>query len=417
MRVLVADRLSESSLDEMRTLGVEVSYEPDLEASELPGRLAGINVLVVRGTEVSKAAFEAGSALNLVIRAGAGVKNIDVPTASERGIYVANCPGKNASAVAELTFALIGSLDRRIPDGVASLRAGRWEKNEYARAAGLRGRSLGILGLGHIGRAVLKIAHAYELSCFACSRSLTAAKAAELGVTRVSTPGELAKVSDIFSVHLDLTERTRGIVDRKVLSQLKQGAFFINTARHELVDYDALQELIPQKSLRVGLDVLPNEPTTRSSTYRHPILETGLVYAVPHIGASTDEAQIAIANETVRILRSFLTKGEVPNVVNIAESSWSRYQLVVRHVDQVGALANVLAVLKRHGINVQELDNTVFEGARAACAKIRLSSRPSDACLSEIMAFSGEVLHVDLVTLPNLIASVMSGYSFKILRP
>ncbi|HEX2875677.1 MAG TPA: phosphoglycerate dehydrogenase [Polyangiaceae bacterium] len=402
MRVLVADRLSESSLDEMRTLGVEVSYEPDLEASELPGRLAGINVLVVRGTEVSKAAFEAGSALNLVIRAGAGVKNIDVPTASERGIYVANCPGKNASAVAELTFALIGSLDRRIPDGVASLRAGRWEKNEYARAAGLRGRSLGILGLGHIGRAVLKIAHAYELSCFACSRSLTAAKAAELGVTRVSTPGELAKVSDIFSVHLDLTERTRGIVDRKVLSQLKQGAFFINTARHELVDYDALQELIPQKSLRVGLDVLPNEPTTRSSTYRHPILETGLVYAVPHIGASTDEAQIAIANETVRILRSFLTKGEVPNVVNIAESSWSRYQLVVRHVDQVGALANVLAVLKRHGINVQELDNTVFEGARAACAKIRLSSRPSDACLSEIMAFSGEVLHVDLVTLPNL---------------
>lgn len=386
----------------MRTLGVEVSYEPELEAAELPGRLAGINVLVVRGTEVNKAAFDAGSALNLVIRAGAGVKNIDVPTASERGIYVANCPGKNASAVAELTFALIGSLDRRIPDGVASLRAGRWEKNEFARAAGLRGRSLGILGLGHIGRAVLKIAQAYELNCFAWSRSLTSAKAAELGVTRVASPAELAKVSDIFSVHLDLTERTRGIVDKKVLSQLRPGAFFVNTARDELVDYDALQELIGPKNLRVGLDVLPNEPQVRNSTYRHPILDTGLVYAVPHIGASTDEAQIAIANETVRILRSFLTKGEVPNVVNIAESSWSRYQLVVRHVDQVGALANVLAVLKRHGINVQELDNTVFEGARAACAKIRLSSRPSDGCLSEIMAFSGEVLHVDLVTLPNL---------------
>jgi len=402
MRVLVADRLSQSSLDEMRTLGVEVSYEPELEAAELPARLPGINVLVVRGTEVNKAAFDAGSALNLVIRAGAGVKNIDVPTASERGIYVANCPGKNASAVAELTFALIGSLDRRIPEGVASLRAGRWEKNEFARAAGLKGRSLGILGLGHIGRAVLKIAQAYELNCFAWSRSLTAAKAADLGVTRVNSPGELAKVSDIFTVHLDLTERPRGIVDKKVLLQLRPGALFINTARDELVDYDALQEVIAQKNLRVGLDVLPNEPQTRNSTYRHPILEAGLVYAVPHIGASTDEAQIAIANETVRILRSFLTKGEVPNVVNIAESSWSRYQLVVRHVDQVGALANVLAVLKRHGINVQELDNTVFEGARAACAKIRLSSRPSDACLSEIMAFSGEVLHVDLVTLPNL---------------
>lgn len=386
----------------MRTLGVEVNYEPELEASDLPNRLSGVNVLIVRGTEVSKAAFDAGSALNLVIRAGAGVKNIDVATASERGIYVANCPGKNASAVAELTFALIGSLDRRIPDGVASLRAGRWEKNEFARAVGLRGRSLGILGLGHVGRAVLKIAQAYELNCYACSRSLTSARAAELGVTRVASPLELAKVSDIFSVHLELTERTRGIVDRQVLSQLKPGSFFVNTARDELVDYAALQELIPQKHLRVGLDVLPSEPGTRHATYRHPILETGLVYAVPHIGASTDQAQIAIANETVRILRSFLTKGEVPNVVNIAESSYSRYQLVVRHVDQVGALANVLGVLKRHGINVQELDNTVFEGARAACAKIRLSSRPSDACLSEIMAFSGEVLHVDLVTLPNL---------------
>jgi D-3-phosphoglycerate dehydrogenase len=402
MRVLIADRLSESSLDEMRALGVEVSYEPELDASELPSRLAGINVLVVRGTEVNKAAFDAGSALNLVIRAGAGVKNIDVATASERGIYVANCPGKNASAVAELTFALIGSLDRRIPDGVSSLRAGRWEKNEYARAVGLRGRTIGILGLGHVGRAVLKIAQAYELSCYACSRSLTAAKATELGVTRVTSPAELAKVSDIFTVHLELTERTRGIVDRHVLSQLRPGSFFVNTARDELVDYDALRELIPQKNLRVGLDVMPNEPSTRHASYSNPILDAGLVYAVPHIGASTDEAQIAIANETVRILRSFLTKGEVPNVVNIAESSWSRYQLVVRHVDQVGALANVLGVLKRHGINVQELDNTVFEGARAACAKIRLSSRPSDGCLSEIMAFSGEVLHVDLVTLPNL---------------
>jgi D-3-phosphoglycerate dehydrogenase len=402
MRVLVADRLSESSLDEMRTLGVEVSYEPELDAAALPARLAGVNVLVVRGTEVRKVAFDAGSALNLVIRAGAGVKNIDVATASERGIYVANCPGKNASAVAELTFTLIGCLDRRVPDAVASLRAGRWEKHEFARAVGLRGRSLGILGLGHVGRLVAKIAQAYGMPCYAWSRSLTAAKAAELGVTRVASPAELAQVADIFSVHLELSERTRGIVDRKVLSQLKPGAFFVNTARHELVDYDALRELIPQKNLRVGLDVLPEEPQTRSSSYQHPILETGLVYAVPHLGASTDEAQVAIANETVRILRSFLTKGEVPNVVNIAESSWSRYQLVVRHVDQVGALANVLGVLKRHGINVQELDNTVFEGARAACAKIRLSSRPSDACLSEIMAFSGEVLHVDLVTLPNL---------------
>ena len=402
MRVLVADRLSESSLDEMRSLGVELSYEPDLTPAELPARLDSVNVLVVRGTEVTKAALDAGKALNLIVRAGAGVSNIDVATASERGIYVANCPGKNASAVAELAFTLIGCLDRRVPDAVASLREGKWEKNEFARAVGLRGRSIGILGLGHVGRAVLRLAHAYELRPYAFSRSLTQARAHELNVTRVSSPGELAEHSDIFTVHLELNDRTRKIVDRRVLERLPDGAFFVNTARDELVDYDALLELVPRKNLRVGLDVFPSEPETRSGRFFHPIFRSGLVYATPHIGASTDEAQIAIANETVRILRSFLTKGEVPNVVNISATSWARYQLVVRHVDKVGALANVLGVLKRHGINIQELDNTVFEGGKAACAKIRLDTRPSDACLSEIMAFDDEVLHVDLVTLPNL---------------
>lgn len=402
MRVLVADRLSEPSLDEMRALGVELAYEPELSSEELPARLDGVNVLIVRGTEVNKAAIDAGKALNLIVRAGAGVSNIDVATASERGIYVANCPGKNASGVAELTFALIGCLDRRIVDAVVGLREGKWEKNEFARAVGLRGRSIGILGLGHVGRAVLKLARAYELRPFAYSRSLTQARAHELEVTRVNSPLELAEQSDIFTVHLELNERTKKIVDRRVLERLPDGAFFINTARHELVDYDALLELIPKKNLRVGLDVLPGEPQSRSGSFSHPIFRSGLVYATPHIGASTDEAQIAIANETVRILRSFLTKGEVPNVVNISATSWARYQLVVRHVDKVGALANVLGVLKRHGINIQELDNTVFEGGKAACAKIRLDTRPSDACLSEIMAFDDEILHVDLVTLPNL---------------
>jgi D-3-phosphoglycerate dehydrogenase len=402
MRVLAADRLSESSLDEMRTLGVEVVYEPDLDAEELVNALDGVNVLIVRGTLVNKAAIDAGKALNLIIRAGAGVSNIDVSTASERGIYVANCPGKNASAVAELTMTLIGCLDRRVPDGINSLRAGKWEKHEFARAVGLNGRSIGILGTGHVGRAVLKLAQAYGMIPFAWGRSLSQSRAAELGVTRVQSPEELARSVDIFSVHLELGDRTRGIVDRKVISALRERAMFVNTARSELVDYDALLEWIPKKGLRVGLDVLPNEPDTREGEYVHPILKSGLVYATPHIGASTDEAQIAIANETVRILRAFLTQGEVPNVVNISATSWARYQLVVRHVDKVGALANVLGVLKRHGINVQELDNTVFEGGRAACAKIRLASRPSDTSLQEIMAFDGEVLHVDLVTLPNL---------------
>lgn len=402
MRVLVADRLSEDALDEMRTFGVDVIYDPTLTPELLPAALDGVNVLVVRGTEVSEAAIRAGRSLNLIIRAGAGVSNIDVALASERGIYVANCPGKNASGVAELTWALITALDRRVPDAVASLRNGRWEKDEFAKAEGLFGRTIGILGLGHVGKAVLKVAQAFQMRPLAYSRSLTAARAAECQVTRVGSVLELARKSEIFTVHLALSDKTRGCVDRKVLEALPDGAIFVNTARHELVDYDALLELIPKKGLRVGLDVLPDEPKSRSGEFEHPILKSGLVYATPHIGASTDKAQISISNETVRILRSFLTEGVVPNVVNIQPNSFSRYQLVVRHIDKVGALANVLGVLKRHGIHINELDNTVFDGGRAACAKIRIESRPTDACLQEIMAFSDEVLHVDLVTLPNL---------------
>jgi D-3-phosphoglycerate dehydrogenase len=402
MRVLVADRLSEDALDEMRGLGVEVEYDPRIEGAELAQRLDGVNVLVVRGTEVSAEALAAGKSLNLVIRAGAGTRNIDVAFASERGIYVAQTPGRNAQAVAELTFALIGCLDRRIPDAVHSLRSGLWEKDQYARAVGLEGRTIGILGLGHVGRAVLRMAQAYQMRPLAFGRSLTAARAAELGATRVSTPLDLARQSEILSVHLELTDRTRNVVDRKFIEALPDGAFFVNTARHELVDYDALVELVPKKNLRVGLDVLPGEPSERTARYTHPILHAPGVYATPHLGQSTDRAQVAVASETVQILRSFVTKGEVPNVVNIAPSTWSRYQLVVRHVDRIGALANVLAVLKRHGIHISALDNTVFDGGRAACAKIRMESRPSDACLQEIMAFSDEVLHVDLVTLPNV---------------
>jgi D-3-phosphoglycerate dehydrogenase len=212
---------------------------------------------------------------------------------------------------------------------------------------------------------------------------------------------ELAERSEILTIHLDANERTHLMIGREVLSLLPRGAIFVNTSSADVVDYAALAEVAGEKELRIGLDVLPSEPDARRSLYDHPVLHAGLVYATPHIGASTDEAQRAIANETLHVLRSFLTKGEVPNVVNISASSWARYQVVVRHIEKTGALAHVLSVLKRHGIHVQELDNTVFEGGRAACAKIRVETRPSEGCLAEIMAFSSEILHVDLVSLPN----------------
>jgi D-3-phosphoglycerate dehydrogenase len=405
MRLLIADKLHPRAIEELRTLPVEVVYEPELTKESLETRLQSVGILVVRSTEVTAAAIENTRQLNLIVRAGAMYNTIDVRAASKRGIYVANCPGKNASAVTELVLGLMVALDRRIPDAVASLRAGKWERQEYGKAEGLQGKTLGIAGMGAIGRDVAHRAKCLGLNVIAWSRSLTPARAAELGVSWVASIDELASKSHILTLHLALVDRTRRIVNRRVLGLLPERAMLINTARADLVDNEALLENVEKRGLRVGLDVYADEPRG-SKTFATPELfrsfpSGGLVYGTPHIAAATDQAQLAIATETVRVIRSFLLEGMTPNVVNVSSSTAARFQLVIRMMDKVGTFANVLAVLKRHGINVEEVTNTVFEGGVAACARLRLLSRPTEACLAEIRAFD-EVLHVDLVTLPML---------------
>jgi D-3-phosphoglycerate dehydrogenase len=179
---------------------------------------------------------------------------------------------------------------------------------------------------------------------------------------------------------------------------MKDGAMLINTSRAEIVDEAALRDAVAKKKLRVGMDVFEGEPSIAEAPFRSPLVALPGMVGTPHIGASTEQAQSAIARETVRVVRSFLAEGTVPNVVNISATSPARSQLVVRHLDRVGVLANVLAIIKRHRINVEEVSNTIFEGAEAACAKMRLAERPSDDCLTEIGSV-GDVLHVDCVPL------------------
>ncbi len=401
MCLLIADKMDLQALEELKVLGVEIVYKPELSKDTLPAALDGIGILVVRSTQVTAKAIEAGRQLNLVVRAGAGVNTIDVASASARGVYVANCPGKNAIAVAELAMGMILALDRRIVDATVDLRAGKWEKAKYSVADGIFGKRIGIAGLGSIGREVLDRARGFGMEAHAWSRSLSPSKASKMGVGYARTLEELAGMSDIFSVHLPLTGQTRGVISKNVLSALPDGAIVVNTARAEVLDYAALEELVPKKNLRVGLDVFPDEPDKGSAPFVSKLLEKGLVYATPHVGASTEQSQRAIAIETARIIRAFLTEEDVPNVVNICATSPARYALVLRMLDKVGVLANTLSVLKRHGINIEEISNTVFEGAIATCTKLRISGRPSDACVKEIGAFD-EVLHVDVVPLPNL---------------
>lgn len=406
MRLLIADKLHPRAIEELRALPLEVEYAPDLTAEALEEKMPTVGILVVRSTPVTEKALDHAKQLNLIVRAGANYATIDVRAASLRGIYVANCPGKNASAVAELVFGLMVAIDRRIVDANLSLRGGKWQRAEYGRAEGLFGKTLGIAGLGAIGREVAVRGKAFGMNVVASSRSLSAARAKDLGIAYAPNVEELASRSDVLTLHLALVDRTRGIIGGRVFDALPQNAIFINTARADLVDHEAMRRAVKERGLRVGIDVIPDEPRGKVD-YPNDLFTSsrgpgeGFVYGTPHIAASTDQAQLAIATETVRVIRSFLLEGHVPNVVNVITASIARFQLVIRMLDKVGTFANVLNVIKRHGINVEEITNTKFEGGGAACAKLRLVSRPSEACLHEIRAFD-EVLHVDVVTLPNL---------------
>jgi D-3-phosphoglycerate dehydrogenase len=223
MRILVADAFPKERLEDFRALGLEVDHQPAVPVKDLPGAAREARILVVRGKQVPAEVFAAAPALSLVVRAGAGVNTIDVGAASRRGVYVANCPGQNSIAVAELAIGLLVSLDRRIPDNVAALRAGKWDKKSFSEADGLFGRTLGVAGVGAIGREVIRRAQALGMKVVAWSRSLDEASAKELGVERAPDLVALARRSDALSVHLPLSKETRGVVTRAVLDLPQHG--------------------------------------------------------------------------------------------------------------------------------------------------------------------------------------------------
>jgi D-3-phosphoglycerate dehydrogenase / 2-oxoglutarate reductase len=415
MKVLVADKFEKSGIDGLAAAGCEVVYEPELEDAALTERIrsTGAEVLVVRSTKVTTPMLDAGR-LSLIVRAGAGYNTIDVTGASTRGIYVSNCPGKNAVAVAELAFALILSLDRRVPDNVADLRAGKWNKKEYSKAQGLYGKTLGLLGIGSIGVEMIRRAAGFGLDVLLWSRRfngesrpLSEQEARELGIEGAArtvkidiapAPGDVAARADILSVHLALGSDTRHLVNADMLARMKPGAMFINTARGEVVNAADLEAAIREKKLRVGLDVFASEPSAPSADFVDELVSLPNVYGTHHIGASTDQAQEAIAAETVRIIRSYKETGRVPNVVNLARRTPATHMLVVRHRDRPGVLAHVFEQLRQVNLNVQETENIVFEGAEAAVARINLDGAPpEDACDS--IKTNQDVLDLQVVRL------------------
>jgi len=383
MKILVADKLSEIALAKLKALGSAVRVEPELNADTLPDAIGDTDILIVRSTRVKAAAMDAATSLSLIIRAGAGVNTIDVGHASSQGIHVANCPGRNADAVAELTLGLIIAADRRIAYQAEQLRAGEWNKKEYSKADGLKGKTIGIVGYGSIGKAVARRAKSFGISVIAWSRSLNPQIAEAQGIAYCPNPLQLARDADIISLHLAAAPETMNLVNAEFLDAMKNGAILVNTSRGEIVDQAALKEAIDKKSLKVALDVYSDEPNANSNKFSHIELAKRIT-GTHHIGASTNQASDAIAYETVRIVESYIRTGKAINQVNTQEKSPAPYKLVVRHFNRVGVLAGILSALRAANINVEEMENAIFSGQAAAVCTLKLDEKPTESILRAI---------------------------------
>ncbi len=389
MRVLCADSLADDLLAPLRDAGHEVDVQADLTADALPAHLAATpaDVLVVRSTKVTADAIGASDSLGLIVRAGAGTDNIDKQAASAAGIYVSNVPGQNAIAVAELAMALLLAIDRHIALGMADFAAGKWNKKIYSKADGIYGKTMAIIGLGEIGFALAERASAFGMHVIALRKPDRSAAALSrlrsAGITLVDTEDELLAAADVVSLHVPKSPDTTGMCDGAFFAKMKDGAVLLNTSRGEVVDEAALIEAMDNRGMRAGLDVWPDEPSGGAGHWSSPLSTHPSVVGSHHIGASTMQAQNAVAEGTVAVIREYLN-GRITNCVNLVVEPVGAAILTVRHFDRVGVLAKVFETLRGAGLNVQDMDNQLFTGSVAAVASIHLEHAPSDEVLAMI---------------------------------
>ena len=321
MKILFADAFPSPQIERLRRHGHECELAPTLTGDDLPGVVSNFDTLVVRSTRVGAATLEAANTLRLVVRAGAGTNSIDILRARELGIDVCNVPGANALAVAELTLGLIISADRRIPDNVADLRNGVWNKKGYSKSRGLFGRSLGIVGAGAIGMAVAERAAAFgmRILVIASPRRGDAARArlTAVGATELPSLAELAEHSDYLSLHVPGGAQTKGLVNRDVLARMRSGAVLVNTSRSDVVDESALLEALESNGIRAVVDVYDGEPASGEGRFESALARHPKVYGTHHIGASTEQAQLAVADGVLNVIDAFVD-GKVLNCVNAA---------------------------------------------------------------------------------------------------
>ena len=319
LKILFADKFPDDGVVSLQNAGHACDVQPELDGASLPAAIADNEVLVVRSTKVSADTIAAANALRLVIRAGAGTNTIDKEAAAAKGIPVCNVPGKNAVAVAELTMGLLISLDRRIHDNVVDLRAGRWNKKKYSASRGLMGQSMGIIGLGAIGLAVAQRARAFGINVLVIDKPDRSAEMRQnlqtLGIQSVPSLKALLEQSDIVSVHVPSAPKTKGMVNEEFLGCMRPGAILINTSRGDVIDEVALLQAMNQKGIRAGLDVYADEPSAGEGSFNSAVALHPNTCGTHHIGASTEQAQAAVAEGVLEIIDAF-GEGRILHCVN-----------------------------------------------------------------------------------------------------
>ena len=343
-RVLLADDIAAEGIETLRAADIlEVDVRTGISAPELRSIIDGYHALIVRSrTKVSAEILEAAGSLKVVGRAGVGVDNIDVESATRRGIVVLNAPGGNVISAAEHAIALMLAVVRHIARADASLRRGEWERGRF-RGIELHGKTLGLAGAGRIGSEVARRARAFGMRVVAYDPYLSRERAQQVGMELVTLP-DLLETADLVSVHVPLTEETRGLIGVKELAMMKPGAYLINAARGGVVDEAALFTALKEKRLAgAALDVFEKEPVAAD----HPLLQLDNVVAVPHLGAATHEAQTSVGIEICEAVRDALVSGDFRSAVNLPELAVQRYADIAPLMDLAQRLGRLLCGLTR----------------------------------------------------------------------
>jgi len=341
-KVLIADGLAAEGIAKLKALpDIELLEFAAIEREELKKMLGQVDILIVRSrTQVDKDLLSAGKNLKLVIRAGIGLDNIDVAAATDSAVVVMNAPTGNIVTTAEHSLAMLFAVSRHIPAADASVRLGKWEKKKF-QGNELRGKTLGLIGLGNIGKAVAERARGLSLNVIGYDPYLSQEAAAKHHI-RLVTMDELLKESDYISVHVPLMPATKHLIGKDAFAKMKKGAYLINCARGGIVDETALMEALDQKKLNgAALDVFENEPLPANS----PLLKRSDIVLTPHLGASTDEAQVQVGLEVAEQITYYLRDGVLKNAINVPNVS----------LEQLGVLKPYLTLCERLGAFIAQI--------------------------------------------------------------